>query len=144
MATAVYWLIVKTCECTLPHDFIVDGYFTCYSAESGYAIYRAKLTTAENAALFLTSLKDNLNKYLTEQDRHAMLNISGKGYIVEPGPCGLTVSHLDSPHCFNDFEEDAPQDNTVIIVVPIVCGTLVAIGVLIVGLVFIVRKKQKM
>ena len=50
----------------------------------------------------LESLKVGLNNLLTRQDRETRIIINGVRYFVSPVPCGLTVAHLDSPHCFND------------------------------------------
>ena len=137
----VNWILYKSCKCALPYDFTVDdGYFTC---ASGYVVYRARISSYHNPSLDLTSLKANLNNFLTGQDRNARITINGRGYLVEPGPCGVTVPYLDSPHCFNstvaDLVEDpsstaqatvyissAPQDNTVLIaVVASMCGAVV-------------------
>ena len=117
-----------------------DGSFTC---ASDYVVYRAKLSTYHNPSLDLTSLIANLTNFLTRQDRNAQITINGWGYLVEPGPCGLTVPFLDSPHCFNGtvaglvedpsstaqttvYISSAPQDNTVLIaVVASMCGAVV-------------------
>ena len=98
-SSEVYWILHQSCQCTFPYDLSVrDGYFTCTTSD--YVVFRAKLSTS-STSLDLTSLTANLNNVLTEQDREARITVNEVGYLVEPGPCGLTVPHLDSPHCFN-------------------------------------------
>ena len=138
-SSEVFWILHEGCQCTLPYDLSVqDGYFTC--TKSDYVIFRAKLSTLYDSSIDLTSLKDNLTNFLTEQDREARITINGGGYLVEPGPCGLTVPRLDSPHCFNrthDSENNVSvptaqaavstprQDNTALTTaVAIMCGTM--------------------
>ena len=96
----LYWILYRSCECTLPYDLsLQDGYFTCTTSD--YIIFRAKLST-KDLSTDLESLKVDLNNLLTRQDIETRIIINEVGYVISPGPCGLTVSHLDSPHCFND------------------------------------------
>ena len=132
----VDWFLQESCgRCTFPYDLSVqDGYFTCTTSD--YVIFRAKLSTYD-PSIDLTSLKANLNNFLTRQDREAQITINEGRYLVEPGPCGLTVPHFDFPHCFNETHgsvdnattqaaiSTAPQDNTVTTIVAIMCSTVV-------------------
>ena len=94
------WILYESCECNLPYDLsLQDRYFTC--TISDYIIFRAKLST-KDLSTDLDSLKVDLNNSLTRQDRETRITINGVRYVISPGPCGLTVPHLDSPHCFND------------------------------------------
>ena len=89
----VDWILHESCgHCTLPYDLSVqDGYFICTTSD--YVIFRSKVST-HDPAIDLTSLKANLNNFLTRQDREAQITIRGGGYLVEAGPCGLTVTHI--------------------------------------------------
>ena len=150
----VDWILHESCgQCILPYDLSVqDGYFICTTSD--YVIFRSKLST-HDPLIDLTSLKANLINFLTEQDREAQITINEVEYSIEPGPCGLTVPHLDSPHCFNDTHgsmdnattqaaiSDAPQDNTVTTIVAIMCGTVVIL-VLSTCIVFLVVGLRKM
>ena len=95
----VYWILHQSCQCTFPYDLSVqDGYFTCTTSD--YVVFRAKFSTSD-PSIDLMSLKANLANFLTEQDREAQITVGQVGYLIKPGPCGLTVPRLDSPHCFN-------------------------------------------
>ena len=120
----VRWILLQSCQCALPHHFTSPvGYFTC--APSGYAIFRVRFSSpmAYDSSIDLTVLKANLTRFITGNGRNVQITISGGGYFVSPGPCGVTVPDLDFPHCFNDSGdfEDTPsqpiisttrQDNT--------------------------------
>jgi len=136
----VLWILYESCECNLPYDLsLQDRYFTC--TISDYIIFRAKLST-KDLSTDLDSLKVDLNNSLTRQDRETRITINGVRYVISPGPCGLTVPHLDSPHCFNDtldFENKTvmptaqpqatvttpPQDYTAVTtIVAVMCTTM--------------------
>ena len=96
----VQWLIYESCECTLPYEFSVqDGYYTCTASD--YVIYRAKLSTPYESShsVDMASLKANLSNFFTRQDERTPITMNGGRYFIEPGPCGLTVPQLNSPHC---------------------------------------------
>ena len=137
-SSELYWLLFVNCQCTLPNDFSVqDGYFTCTASD--YVTFRATLTTYGSSTDH-ESLKAGLSNFLTEPDREARITINGVGYLVSPGPCGLTVPHLNSPHCFNDTLDSEsntlmptaqaavstpPQDYTAVTtIVAVMCGTM--------------------
>ena len=141
-------------QCTSPYDLSVpDGYFTCTTSD--YVIFRAKIQfSTSDPSIDLTTLKANLANLL--QDRETRIIVNNVEYILEPGPCGLTVPHLDFPHCFNDTHgsvdntptqvaiSTAPQDNTAVITaVAIMCGTMLIL-VLSGCFVFLVMGLQKM
>ena len=150
----VDWILHESCgQCTFPYDLSVpDGYFTCTTSD--YVIFRAKLST-HDPSIDLTSLKANLANFLARQDRETRITVNEGGYLVEPGPCGLTVPRFDFPHCFNDTHgsvdnattqaaiSTAPQDNTVTTIVAIMCGTVVIL-VLSTCIVFLVVGLRKM
>ena len=136
----LYWILYKSCKCTLPyHLSLQDGYFTCTTSD--YIIFRAKLST-NDLSTDLESLKVGLNNLLTRQDRETRIIINGVGYVISPGPCGLTVPHIDSPHCFKnmmptEYEtvmptaqllaavSTPPQDHTAVTtIVAVMCGTM--------------------
>ena len=136
----LYWILYKSCECALPYDLSVqDGYFTCMTSD--YIIFRAKLST-NDLSTDLESLKVDLNNFLTRQDRETRITINELRYVISPGPCGLIVPHLDSPHCFNDTlgsenttvmptaqlqaaVSTPPQDYTAVTtIVAVMCGTI--------------------
>ena len=141
MSSEVNWLLYKSCQCTLPYDLSVqDGYFTCTA--SNFVVFRAKLSTHDTSVDF-PSLTAGLTNILTGPGmyRETQITIYGVGYLVSPGPCGLTVPHLDFPHCFNDthgsvnktlvptkqaaVSTPAPQDYTAVTtIVAIMCGTM--------------------
>ena len=110
-------LLLRSCQCTLPYDFTEPaGYFTCTPFASDYIILRARVSTTFQSSIDLASLMANLTSYITGNDRDAMITINGGGYKVSPGPCGLTVSHFNSPHCFNDtFDSEVAPTQPVII-----------------------------
>ena len=141
----VYWILHQSCQCTFPYDLSVqDGYFTCTTSD--YVIFRAKLSTSD-PSIDLTSLKANLTNFLTEQDSEAQITVNGGGYLVEPGPCGLTVPHLNSPHCFSRTQAAVStphQDNTAVItIVAIMCSTMLIL-VLSGCIIFLVMGLRKM
>ena len=80
----------------------------------------------------LESLTVGLNNFLTRQDRETRITINEVGHIISPGPCGLAVPHLDSPHCFKILAPTAqaavstpPQDYTAVTtIVAVMCGTM--------------------
>ena len=120
-------LLLRSCQCTLPYDFTEPaGYFTCTPTASDYIILRVRFsTTSTYSSIELASLMTNFSSYITGEDRDVLITIKGGGHKVSPGPCGLTVSHFNSPHCFNDtldsevaptqpvtLTSTPPQDNT--------------------------------
>ena len=121
-------IIHENCQCTLPYDFSVDGYFTCTASD--HAIFRAKLSTHDTLnAVVLASLTANLSNFFARQDK-IHITINGGGYFIEPGPCGLIVPHFNSPHCLDSAPTQAvastpPQDNTVTTVVATMSATMV-------------------
>ena len=128
----LYWILYRSCECTLPYDLsLQDGYFTCTTSD--YIIFRAKLST-KDLSTDLESLKVDLNNLLTRQDRETRITINEVGYVISPGPCGLTVPHLDSPHCFKNLMPTAQlqaavstpsQDYTAVTtIVAVMCATM--------------------
>ena len=156
-SSEVYWILHQSCQCTLPYDLSVqDGYFTCTTSD--YVIFRAKLSTSDQS-IDLTSLKANLANFLTEQDREARITVDEVGYLIEPGPCGLIVPRLDSPHCFNRTYDSGDnvsvptaqaavsiprQDSTAFTTaVAIMCGTMLIL-VLSGCIVFLVLGLRKM
>ena len=155
-STEVEWTIYESCQCTLPYDLSVqDGYFTC--ATSDYVIFRAELSTLVSST-DLASLTAGLTNFLTVPDGEARITIDGVGYLVSPGPCGLTAPRLDFPHCFNDTNMNktlvptaqaavstpAPQDYTAVTtIVAIMCGTML-IAVLSGCVAFLIIGLQKM
>ena len=95
----VYWGIQKYCQCDYDYFQYIhlnNGYFTC--AAGGYVTFRARLystsVTADPA-----DLKSALTNWLHGQDRDKTITIYGMQYSVEPGPCGVTVPHLNAPLC---------------------------------------------
>ena len=136
-------IIQENCQCNLPYDFSVqDGYFTCTASD--YVIFRAKLLTHDSSNLiYLTSLKSD---FLTNPDEKIQITINGGKYYIEPGPCGLTVPQLNSPHCLDSAPTQTavatPQDNTVTTVVAIMSAAmvLVVLGGCIFSLVIELRK----
>ena len=136
----LHWILYESCQCTLPYDLsLQDGYFTCTTSD--YIIFRAELSTTD-LSTDLESLKVGLNNFITRQDRETRININDVRYIISPGPCGLTVPYLDSPHCFNDTlgsenktmmptaqpqaaVSTPPQDYTAVTtIVAVMCGTM--------------------
>ena len=98
----VQWLIYESCQCTLPYEFSVqDGYYTCTASD--YVIFRAKLSTSYESSnsVDMASLKANLSNFFTRQDERTPITMNGGRYFIEPGPCGLTVPQLSSPHCLD-------------------------------------------
>ena len=125
----VYWGIRKYCQCNYNYFQYIrlnNGYFTC--AAGGYVTFRAHLystsVTADPA-----DLKNTLTSWLHGQDTDKTINIYGRQYSVEPGPCGVTVLHLYAPKCSTPNTTATPtvaaisstvttptQDNTAVIV----------------------------
>ena len=97
----VRWLLLQSCQCALPYDFTASiGYFTC--APSDYVVFRVRFPIPSDPPLNLTALTEGLARTLTRSGRSVQITILGGGYFISPGPCGLTVPALDSPHCFSD------------------------------------------
>ena len=126
-------IIHENCQCTLPYDFSVeDGYFICTASD--YVIFRAKLTASFDStdAIDLMSLKANLSNALARQNRKTQITVYGARYFIEPGPCGLTVPQLNSPHCLDGAPTQAAasplQDNTVTTVVAIMSAAMVLVA----------------
>ena len=120
-SSEVQRIIHGNCQCTLPYDFSVqDGYFACTASD--YVIFRAKLSASFDSsdAIDLMSLKANLSNFLARQNRKTQITINGDRYFIEPGPCGLTVPQLTSPHCLDGAPTlvvaSTPQDNTISVV----------------------------
>ena len=150
----VYWILYEGCQCEWPydHDFSVqDGYFTCIASD--YVIFRAKLSLSyesSNYTMELASLKASLFNFLTREDGKTHITLSGRRYSIEPGPCGLTVPHVNFSHCHNSTPTQqasaavytSPQDNTVTTIVAIMSTSLVLVvlGGCIVFLVIELRK----
>ena len=59
--------------------------------------------------------------------------MDGGTYVIEPGPCGLTVPRLNSPHCLDSTPTQQAaassplQDTTVTTVVAIMSAALVLV-----------------
>ena len=129
----VPWIIQENCQCPLPYDFSVkDSYFTCTASD--YVIFRAKLSASFKSpnALNLASLKANLSNLFAREDK-IQITINGGKYFIEPGPCGLTVPQLNSPHCLDGAPTQQaaastpPQDTTVTTVVAIMSAAMVLV-----------------
>lgn len=96
------WLLLQSCQCALPYHFIASvGYFTC--APRDYVVFRVRFPIPNDLPNNLTVLTADLSRFLTSKERSAQITINAGGYFVSPGPCGLTVPALDSPHCFSDL-----------------------------------------
>ena len=126
-------IIHENCQCTLPYDFSVqDGYFICKASD--YAIFRAKLSASFDSsdAIDLMSLISNLSNVLAREDRKTQIIVYGARYFIEPGPCGLTVPQLNSPHCLDStptqVAASTPQNNTVTTVVAIMSAAMVLVA----------------
>lgn len=105
----VRWLLLQSCQCALPYDFTASiGYLTCTPHD--YVVLRVRFPIPNNLTIDLTAVTANLTSTLTRSGRSVQITILGGGYFISPGPCGLTVPALDSPHCFNDSldVEEAP------------------------------------
>ena len=108
-----------------------------------------------DSSIDLISLVANLSNFLTRQDGKARITINGGAYLVEAGPCGVTIPHLSSPHCFNETDGSAdnaptqdaiaspPHDNTVITIVAVTFAAMLILVLsgCIVFLVVGIRKK---
>ncbi len=101
----IRWLLLQSCQCALPYYFGGSvGYFTC--ATRDYLILRVQFTGYPSVDL--NTLKANLTSYIAGNKGNVLITLSGGGYFISPGPCGLTVPDLNSPHCFNDsLDEEA-------------------------------------
>ena len=142
-STEMYWKLFQHCQCTMPYDFTVEhGYFTC--AGSGYVIFRAKLS-ATNPSIDIISA---LTTLLTDPKKDVRLIINGVGYSVSPGPCGVTVAHLDSPHCFeftpNSTIPTASPDNTALLAVVVIMCVVLLILLISGGIVCLVMRMRRM
>ena len=97
----VRWLLLQSCQCALPYDFTASiGYLTCTPHD--YVVLRVRFPIPNNLTIDLTAVTANLTSTLTRSGRSVQITILGGGYFISPGPCGLTVPALDSPHCFSD------------------------------------------
>ena len=132
----VQWLIYESCQCTLPYEFSVrDGYYTCTASD--YVVFRAKLSTPYESSnsVDMASLKANLSNVLTRQNEKKTITMNGGRYFIEPGPCGLTVSQLNSPHCLDSSPTQqasaavstSPQDSNVTTIVAIMSVSLAVV-----------------
>ena len=130
----VQWIIYKTCQCALPHDFAVqESHFTCTAHD--YVIFRLKLSGAFDSsdATDLPSLEANLSNFFAREDKTQItIFFNGGTYFIEPGPCGLTVPQLNSPHCLDSAPTQAAassplQDTTVTTVVAIMSAAMVLV-----------------
>ncbi len=153
----VGWILYEICQCAMEFELSVHGYFTCTTSD--YIIFRTKVSTFVDSSLDLASLKTGLSNFLTNPERETRIIINEVGYLVSPGPCGLTVPHLNSPHCFNDTLDSEsktvmptaqaavstpPQDYTAVTtIVAVMCGTML---ILVISgcVVFLVIGLQKM
>ena len=132
-SSALLRIIHGNCQCTLPYDFSVSGYYTCTTSD--YVIFRAKLSGSFDSsdAINLMTLKANLSNVLAKQDRKNQITIYSNIYFIEPGPCGLTVPELNSPHCWDSATTQqaavstTPHDNTVTTVVAIMSAAMVLV-----------------
>ena len=126
------WIIYKACQCALPHDFAVqESHFTCTAHD--YVIFRVELSGAFDSsdATDLISLEANLSNLFAREDK-TQITINGGAYVIEPGPCGLTVPQLTSPHCLDGAPMQAavatcPRDTTVTTVVVIMSAAIVLV-----------------
>ena len=132
----VQWLIYESCQCTLPYEFSVrDGYFTCTASD--YVVFRAKLSTPYESSnsVDIASLKANLSNFLTRENEKTPITMNGGRYFIEPGPCGLTVPQLNSPHCLDSAPTQqasaavstSPQDSNVTTIVAIMSTSLAVV-----------------
>ena len=112
-----------------------DSYFICTASDNG--IFRAKLSLSDSwNETDLASVKSNLSNLLSRQDRKTYITIDDATYFIEPGPCGLTVPQLNSPHCLDSAPTQqaavstSPQDDTaaVMTVVAIMSISMVLVG----------------
>lgn len=152
----ILWLIQENCQCSLPYSFSVQsGHFTCTASD--YAIFRAKLSPSESwNETDLASLKSNLSNLLSRQDRKTYITIYESRYVIEPGPCGLTVPQLYSSHCLDSTPPTqppsaavtttatSPQDDTAVNAVVAIMVVSIVMVVLCGGIVFFVIALQKM
>ena len=130
----VQWLIYESCQCTLPYEFSVqDGYYTCTASD--YVIFRAKLSMSYDSShsVDMASLKANLSNFLTRQNEKKTITMNGGRYFIEPGPCGLTVPQLSSPHCLDSaptqqaVASTSLQDSNVTTIVAIMSVSLAVV-----------------
>ena len=143
------WILRQSCsQCTFSDDLsVLDGFITCTTSD--YFIFRVTLKlSTHDPAIDLTSFKDNLANFLTKRDKEARITIKEVECTVKPGPCGLIVPHLNSPHCSNDthgsVDNASPQDNTAVITIVAIMCTAMLILVLSTCIVFLVMEMQKM
>ena len=138
------------------------SHFTCTAHD--YVIFRVEIsgTFDSSNATDLTSLEANLSNLFAREDK-TQITFNGGTYVIEPGPCGVTVPQLNSPHCLDSAPTQVaastrpqdntvttvaasirPQDNTVTTVVAIMNAAmvLVVLGGCIVFLVIGLRKMQ--
>ena len=157
----VLWLIQESCQCSLPYYIsLQDGHFSCTASD--YAIFRGKLSASDSLnEMDLASLKSNLSNLLSRQGRMTYITIYQSRYFIEPGPCGLTVPHLYSPHCLDITPTQqpavttttattvtttaiSPQDNTAVSAVVSIMIVSMVLVVLCGGIVFFVIGLRKM
>ena len=90
-----------------------DGYFTC--AAGDYVVFRVRLST-KSPMLDLTFLTSNLTDVLNGEKESRQIPIRGRKYLLSPGPCGVTVPNLNSPHCFSISTLESNTDSALPIV----------------------------
>ena len=160
----VRWLIQENCQCYLSYYFsLYSGHITCTASD--YAIFRAKLSLINSLYSLnetdLASVKSYLSNLLSRQDRKTYITIYESRYFIEPGPCGLTVPQLYSPHCLDSTPTQpsavtttatttatttttSPQDNTAVSAVVSIMIVSMVLVVLCGGILFIVIGLRKM
>ena len=100
-------------------------------------VFRAKLSTPYESSnsVDMASLRANLSNVLTRQDERTPITMNGGRYFIEPGPCGLTVPQLNSPHCLDSAPTEqasadvstSPQDSNVTTIVAIMSVSLAVV-----------------
>ena len=98
------------CEC--PYDYSVNVYFGssyihCQSED--FATFRtAVISSSVDTKLVVLVFK----KWLQNSDSEAIIWLQNKELlVVETGPCGLTIPHLNAPYC-GDFTLTEPATIT--------------------------------
>ena len=136
------------------------GHITCTASD--YVIFRTKLSPSDSMnEMDLASVKSNLSNLLSRQDRKTYITVYESRYFIEPGPCGLTVPQLYSPHCLDNTptQQDpvtttatttvtttatSHQDNTAVSAVVSIMIVSMVLVVLCGGIVFFVIGLRKM